>query len=356
MVIKLLKFHKKNYAVSTVISVLLVIGLVVSSMAIIIFWAMPLLEEKAMKNEMQSIIYSFEMVDNNIENMLIEGSGAKRIVGLICPNDKGSLSMSSYTDKFIVMYSYDTTYGFYTTELNDEDNYFNIITTGTGFNRADIYFLDPENELTPYANSYGFVHPKSYIREVTVNPSTNPINAGNDLIGNLMINLFDTSFSSNEPKGRIWVFDLGSITYQAYYGAGTQKTVYQNGAIFSTGFDDKGILNEPALITTSNAVALRIIQIKASSGFGGRGTPRLGLDLKNNIKREEPIAPSGDEQDSVYNLKFQIFGENRQSWLDYFTKIDGFDHFIPDSNTVYYVTTNPISFILDCSFIEINIG
>ena len=74
---------------------------------------------------------------------------------------------------------------------------------------------------------------------------------------------------------------------------------------------------------------------------------------ENNIKREEPIEPT-DGQDEVNNLKFQVYGDNEKSWLDYFKNIDGFkDHTNP--NTVDY-DIDSISFILDCSLVEINVG
>jgi len=356
VVIKLLKFQEENNAVSQVISILLVVSLVVSSMAIIIFWAMPLVEEKTMENEMQNILYSFEMMDNTIESMLIEGSGAKRVVSLMCLNNRGLLSMSSYTDKFIVMYSYDVNYNFYLTGLNDENDEFNIYMTDVGiFEEANIYFLEPESEQPPPHILNNYIYPSNYDvidKETDITISSNTITASKPLQGNLLIDLFALA-ADTIPTGRIWVFNLGSVTYSAYYSQGAQETVFENGAILSKGLNGKGVTNEPSLITTPDAVALRIIQIKASSSYGGRGNPRLGIDLKNNIKREEPIEPEFDSQDEVNNLKFQVYGDNEESWLNYFKKIDGFED-DTDPNTVYY-NIDGISFILDCSLVEIDI-
>ena len=100
---KLLKPKTNNHAVSQVISVLLIISMVVTMMAVILLWAMPLIEEKRSENEMQTVFYSFEIMDNTVEGLLMEGSDAKRVVGVVCPNDQGLLSVDSSTDNKLIV-------------------------------------------------------------------------------------------------------------------------------------------------------------------------------------------------------------------------------------------------------------
>lgn len=361
---KLLKLKTNNHAVSQVISVLLIISMVVTMMAVILLWAMPLIEEKRSENEMQTVFYSFEIMDNTIEGMLMEGPDAKRVVGVVCPSDEGSLSVDSSIDnKLIVMYTYDVNYGFFIDGLEDEgvvnDDSFDISMT-TPFDEATIYYLRPFGDYA-YSEDPNYVIPYDYdTKEENIPVSSGTVTASTNLEGNLLIDLFDTGVSNTVPLGRIWVFELGCVTYIASYSLGTQRTVFENGAILSTGVKDKGVINNPALIITNdkNSVALRVIQLHAveSDSVGGRSTPKVEFNLKNSFKREKPtdylITTFGSH---VNNLKFQIFGENKQVWLDYFTNMDDFDTTIGYPNTVSY-NTDGINFILDSSFVEIGIG
>ena len=357
MVIKLLKFYRQNHAVNQVISILLIVGLVASSMAGIVFWAMPLIDEKKMESEIQTTIYSFEMLDSTIKNMLIEGYSASRIAAFMCPNDKGSLEILSSTDKLIVMYAYDSAFDFDVSDLDDEDTDFSITMTSTGtFEEADIYFLNPSGDYDPPDLSGTYIVPTDYDTSELKPVVSGAVTTTNNLEGSLLIDLYDTDIISDGiPEGRIWVFDLGSVNYNAYYSPGNQKTVYQNGAIFSMGFDDRGVINKPSLITVDEvgdyAISLRVIQIEGSLGVGGRSTPRLGLDLKNNFKRDQPIGSFVD----VDGLKFQFFGVNKQTWINYFISMDDLFEIGLDANTVN-CKHDDVVFILDSSLVEINVG
>ena len=387
----MLKVRSDNHAVSQVVSVLLVVSMVVAMMTVILFWAMPLIEEKRSENEMQSVFYSFEIMDNTVEGLLMEGTDAKRVVGVVCPNDRGDLSFVSSTDnKLIVMYNYDVdvgagdnvAYEFVVDGLEDpgeNDGVFKIQFTDAtdSINLVKIYYLKPDEDYV-YSGDPFFIIPDDLADPPSTNPKTdstitNPelgvfrINTGGGdykLEGDLLIDLFDTISCSNTiPIGRIWVFELGCITYKAYYNFGNQETVFENGAILSTGVQDKGIINNPALIITNDkkSVALRVIQLQAvgRNSFSGRATPKVEFDLKNSFKREKPTSNLLNHIDMdnyhVNNLKFQIFGENEQVWLDYFTNMADFDTVTGFSNTVGY-NTDGINFILDSSFIEVDVG
>jgi len=359
--------------------------MVVAMMTVILFWAMPLIEEKRSENEMQSVFYSFEIMDNTVEGLLMEGSDAKRVVGVVCPNDRGDLSFVSSTDnKLIVMYTYDVdegagddvAYEFVVDGLEDpggNDDEFEVhFIGGDSINQANIYFLNPDGSYV-YSPDPLFIIPDDLADPpITVLPPDlqnlgggyfKIDTDGDNLEGDLLIDLFDTGCSNTIPIGRIWVFELGSITYKAYYNFGNQETVFENGAIMSTGVQDKGIINNPALIITNDkkSVALRVIQLQAvgRNSFSGRTTPKVEFDLKNSFKREKPTSDLLNHGDMdnyhVNNLKFQIFGENEQVWLDYFTNMADFDTVVGVSNTVGY-NTDGINFILDSSFIEVDVG
>jgi len=372
--------HKKNsernlwrlksdrYAVSQVVSVLLIVALVISVMPVILFWGMPLIDEKKTENEIQTIYYSFEIIDNTIEGLLLEGSGAKRVVGIACPNENGDLSTDiSIDNKLIVMYTYDDDYDFDISGLEEtgvNDDVFSVSMTdpASSFTNAILYFLNPGGDYD-YSEDADYIVPDDYNdpgdkENQLVNAGE--IQANRNLEGNLLIDLYDTDVSAH-PLARVWVFEIGSISYKAYYNAGTQRTAFENGVIMTYGIKNKGVVNAPTLIISNdkNSVALRVLQLNGLdvNSFSGRSTLEIMFNLVNSYRREKPteflINTHGDVGSHVSNLKFKFFGKNKETWKNYFTLMDEFDKI--DSNTVEYNTVG-INFILDSSFIDVDLG
>ncbi len=218
------------------------------------------------------------------------------------------------------------------------------------------------------------------IKDLNLGVDDGYINSNYNLENNLFINLFDfdndvyawqdVSLAGKVPFGRIWVFDIGALTVTAPFGSDTVKTIYQNGAIISVSKDGTQFIQEPSIFEKKivdliskpddkYALALRLNQINGDVSVGGNFvTAQLSYSLVSSYSREPYIV------DDFYNLKIQIFGENKEIWYNYLIENYGFSYKDDDPNTdilIYdkekatdnkFVPTDYFSLILDSSYID----
>ena len=152
------------------------------------------------------------------------------------------------------------------------------------------------------------------------------------------------------------MFDLGSITYESRHDMGTQKIIFENGGILLFGPISNSIKSGPSFFEEdegNGAIGFRIIQIGESyvACAGGARIYELGLNMKNSYSREPKFS-------NIYNFKMQIYDslkEVKDLWINYFTMSYDFEKIQDRPNTIYY-QTDGTSFVLDSSFIEVNIG
>jgi hypothetical protein len=601
------KIKMDNQGVSEVVSALLVIMIVFGTITVVLAWGLPYIEEKKMSSQLQTALGNFDVMDDTIRNLIIDGPDTRAGGEIVSMNDKGSLSIDSNSTKMIIMYSFNESYNFTVSGLDDKDQYFTVNMDGSSptVDSANIYWLDPgmptwyfSPQTTPYKkiynnhwcaqsfnNSYGWtldkiqVYVKSYgivtgdlvvsiynasdfpglnnepftsvslpsssilnswgwincdFENITLiqdeeyyivlstlggdgnsnyymwyfggNIYTNGMAYINESTGLVSMPLYDFPYSTfyvecpppftpsvilpvfrysglkclfnitgedpdnkdlryrimwgdgtvddwteglftsgesvyfwhifkkpgtytvtvqaknedgaiNEidyvspgirvrpweyfpedasyqflnvginqegtfdavkelsgtlrmdiinstcdvyfnqsnrfpntygtPFGRIWVFDLGSVTYTAPYNVGILETIFENGAVISIESSENNFVKKPSFFEGENALALRIIQVRGtgSTGGGGAGAYQLGINMKNSLSRE-PRFPS------VYNLKIQIYGDNKDIWLEYFR--NNYDFEPLDEDTLVY-THNGKKLIFDNSLIELNL-
>ena len=182
-----------------------------------------------------------------------------------------------------------------------------------------------------------------------------------DLKGTFLIDIYSDSWPNFEdptapttsqiPFGRVWVFDLGSLTFPRKYSMGNQKTIYQNGAIIDIKNNDFFIKKEPTFIETDDSIAFRIVQLKegdiSPETSSGLSSIKLLLDMKNSFSRE-PGFPD------VYNLKLQFSGEFSDVWSSYFNESYDFRLHEEIADTVVY-KHNGKTLLLDNSMFKIGL-
>lgn len=236
--------------------------------------------------------------------------------------------------------------GTYTLTLQAKDEYETI--------------YEPDNVTEIYVQTGDYLPEDSYKKESIIVGGSDPrtIDATWPLNGTLRIDLFSSFYrpiggQGSLPFGRIWVFDLGSITYESPHSMGTQRTIFENGGILTFGPIGNNIKSKPSFFEEDDAIGFRIIQIGKSytTSAGGSGTYEIGLNMKNSYSREPRFFP-------IYNFKMQIhdsFEKVEDLWINYFTTSYDFEKIQDRPNTIYY-QTNEKSLVLDSSFIEVNIG
>jgi len=116
-------------------------------------------------------------------------------------------------------------------------------------------------------------------------PQTWDISASRRLNGTLRIDLFSNGYNpiggpNRAPFGRIWMFDINSLIYTSPHEMGTQRTIFQNGAILTDGPLSSNLMIPPCFFEEDDAIGFRIIQI---------GKTDASLLPKNEKEAEELI-------------------------------------------------------------------
>ncbi len=135
---------KSNIAVSQVLSTILVLSIVLSCVAGIMAWGVPYIEENKMKSQRETIFSNFEVFDNTIANLLVDGPNSAD-TGVISSNvDEGAININSFdyfvegsTDRLVLWYSYHNGTNFTVEGLDDADDTFSVMPTG-----SDLVFGD----------------------------------------------------------------------------------------------------------------------------------------------------------------------------------------------------------------------
>ena len=137
----------------------------------------------------------------------------------------------------------------------------------------------------------------------------------------VQIDLFSSNYPPSDapenkgwiPRGRIWIFDLGSIVHTLATRYGEQKTIFENRGIIFSYSNDGGYIQECSNIFESeDTLVFRITQIRPATipSGSGMGVYKLKLRINNNLVRE--THPQG-----IYNFYLQISGENKELWYNY---------------------------------------
>ena len=152
----------------------------------------------------------------------------------------------------------------------------------------------------------------------------------------LRIDLFDDDYNPYSspntkgqlPFGRIWLFDLGFVKINLPYPIGTHVTYFTNGCVIAEDPKICLIKNDPFFFETDEALSLRMVQLDdSSSGGGGVGDFNIRLEMKKNFNREKGYK-------DIYNLKTQIYGPNKEAWLNYLSRNYDFE-FYPNEDKLF---------------------
>ena len=122
---KLRILNKK--AVSPVISTLLVIGIVVSSVGVIMVWGVPFIDEQKQEAQYANSKNDFLVLEESINQLIQTASGAKKLSYITNYGDRAQVNVKETSTKMVLWYSYyDELMDFTVSGLDDENNIFNI--------------------------------------------------------------------------------------------------------------------------------------------------------------------------------------------------------------------------------------
>ncbi|MCK4364746.1 MAG: PKD domain-containing protein [Thermoplasmatales archaeon] len=223
---------------------------------------------------------------------------------------------------------------------------------------------EPDNITTIDAKAGVYVPDDTYHDQEITDPSESltepgswPISTGGvKLNGTLRIDLYFSGYEGeHDPFGRIWVFDLGSISYISPHDVGTQRTIFQNGGILTFGPIISNVINGPSFFEEDAAIGFRIIQINntAIANVSGYGVFDIKLTMKNSYSREPRFY-------GAYHVKMQFFDPYQEMidlWLNYYTKFHNFETYADMENAIIYTEYDPPKrLVLDSSCIVVNVA
>jgi len=134
-----------------------------------------------------------------------------------------------------------------------------------------------------------------------------------------------------EIIGRIWLFDVGSLSYEISSSSTTHKVISENGGVISGRYNSYYLFNEPKIYNNDGTFVMRIIQFKpvseTTAGGGGKATYRISMKVNNSFIRENKV-------NILDYFKMQVFGDYADAWKNYFTLKQGFSEF-PDDDILY---------------------
>jgi hypothetical protein len=309
---------REQYAVSEIIGMILVLGIITSSVTFILVYYSPIIDNQKADMTLTSVLNQFRILNGIVQDLVSQGKNCSRVYTFV--TDRGSVNVDSKGDRFIIYYSLGTAPDFDVYNLDDGDD--------RTFNLA---FQDaPTVVNVDYLN--GSVR---YNLQDLSEPSL--IVAPYPIAGHVRIDINWTA-DLNPPKSHIWLFDAGSITFQISSSSGTQEIVAENGALLRVYSSGNSWLPEPPVVfNQSNHFVLNFIQIQGATGGGGPGTYKINLRVENRTLREN--------NQPVPWVRMQVFGSYADTWLQYFNSSYGFTNY-PNADATIQLQFSPLLFTL----------
>jgi hypothetical protein len=305
---------REHYGVSEVVGTILILSIVTSSVTLSLVYYSPIIDQQKANATFNSVFKQFSILNGIIQDLVSQGESCSRVYSFV--TDRGQVNVDPKGERFVVYYSLDPVYynnykfdvyGFY----DDVDNSFifkNFKDLGSPTWSDQISWTIDffDDRITPTLTASG----------MNPNPGfwgTQTLVCNYPLTGSFRINIYDTDIL----KGCIWVFDLGSITYQLGSSSGTQKIIAENGAVLQVPSSEYSWLPEPPIyFDQSNHFVFNVIQLDGSTGVGGAGAYKLYLEVENHLV--------GENNQPVPWVRMQIFGSYAGTWRQYFISNYGF--------------------------------
>jgi len=302
---------KNDNAVSEVIGIVLVVGIVTFAIAVVLFWAIPYMDDQKANVIGDSAEIQLSTVNNLLNDVVYQGKNSSRSVNFV--TDKGELHLNSKGDRFIVFYSVNKTFNFTVLDFDDniEDNFqIEILdrTTNNSQDKVSVFIEYLYDDSLPIEDVF--------IGGTGINPIN--VNSNNDLIKAIKIELYAKSFigppRDKDLVGLIWLFNVGNILFKTSSGSMVAEIIAENGGIIRGNGDSSFLVDKPNLIQKDNLFVTNMIQFKPrhESSFGGNAVRYRILFINNetNILENKIYVPN--------EIRFQVYGEYSDAWIHHF--------------------------------------
>jgi hypothetical protein len=302
----------ESYGVVEVLDIIFVLIIATSTIAVIFLWAGPQMENKKASVRGDSVLTQFKTIGDIIKDVADQGVNGSCIVDFV--TDTGQVFIGEHiNERFILYYSLADDFDFNVFGLEDPDNIFTINPAGL-FASADIFYLN--NGESALGRSFNTID------------DHDDCDALYPLVDAIKINLKD---GPGNVRGRIWLFDLGSITYEM----SSYRIITENGGTIWTDSQSGYLSNEPIIYNKDNSLVMKIIQLKPEGGISGGDLNKYSFLIKS---RNISIFETKVDIPGPGYFKMQIYGDDKgavYAWTNYFNKTLNFKKFTNDPGTPF---------------------
>ena len=337
---------RESYAVSEILGLALVLMIITGAISMILFWGVPHMQDQKAFVALESTLMQLDAMGDVMDDAFSEGAFRENNSGELFGSSKtmsfklggGEISLDEKGERFVLWYSLTNDGGgdflFDISGFGDaDDTTFTIDNIGGGLWTAghlDIYYLDADYDPdTPDIPDVEIVDPQPTI--INIGPYNFSDAVRIDIIED----------GGEELYGRIWLFDVGSLTYISAGSSTTYEAIMQNGGVLSTsGSVSRYFFNEPKywpqvlLDEESEMLILRFIQLKKDPnsevnaiGGTGSGSVDFGIEAFNSTTMEHRTSLFNSGVGEPY-LRMIIHGDEGavSAWRFFYQHRMGFEY------------------------------
>ncbi|HID24991.1 MAG TPA: hypothetical protein EYP23_00785 [Thermoplasmata archaeon] len=305
----------RNSAVSPVIGTVLTLVILVSAIGVVLSWGIPYIERLKVESEQKSVYSQFDLWDESLRDLVIEGVNATRINNFAL--NQGNLLLDTFGRRFVIYYFMKPGYDCILYDFNEYN--FTI--------KANVSLPDTIDEviINWLENGGQEIHSNLSIKNDTDNVT---ISVSSPLEKTVKMSFYNSS----DVVAKAWVFNLGKLQWEASSSSGVYGLRAENEGIMVS-IPGQTTLQEGFIFyNKSNALFMTTSLIRGRM-FSGNG-PAL-YKVVTTLGESEVLENSA----IVYNLTLSIDGANADLWIRYFED-KGFSKVLPfDDNARRYNQT-----------------
>jgi hypothetical protein len=365
-----------NNAVSAVVGLILVLGIISSIVTATLVWALPYMNDKKAMARLESSLEQFTKINDAVEEITTRGYLGSRMVNF--KSEDGYLSIGNSGTRFVIFYSMIDYFQFFVKEFEDTDE-----TTFVYYVESQpLRWRDHTTDLPPgddiddrdmkfeiFSLTAGSLEEVITIDDVNEKKKyeISCLNYLNDAVQIDIIN------GTSVLVGRIWLFDIGYITYETSSATIDRTLTLENLGVITENPAGASFTQKPSYYAENYWITfheqtyfiMKIVLYRIDAGlldssstaaevsFGPTAASfRLLLQLdKQKVGENQHFIKGTPTRE---HFRMQIFGDHASLWYDYFDSLDSFKQ-KTNYGYKYLVRTKGICYSLMYNFCTIDV-
>lgn len=334
--------ERSDEGVSPVIGMILVLAISVVGIVAILYWGLPAIDEMKASVEYRSVTTQFTELDATIKE-LVAGTTEKTAKRWQPALNRGSIVVESGSEGWLLAadrYSATKDYDFVWYGLDDGDHTFQAtqlsrleglatgadvtswtmeayIVTGTASSTQVNVSLDPNSARQMTAVDWVYSTQRTFYLFVKGEATATPQRITGATFKFEM-------YSGSGLVAEAWYMNTGRIDYDLASSIGNREIVENNGALMvGTGDAKYTIINSPPIPPPTQTGGTwrffgRMITMTGDTSFAGDNRYDILISLYSTATLASHDCALASHSDCVETAKIFIYGDQRQSWHDYF--------------------------------------